>query len=235
MTYINKNRQVQRVLDSLEEFSTIERQILRKMFLYLKIDILSEDNQRIEPFVRKKMKKDLEKQLKMFDTLYKDFRRTKNYNSRQEMKILEECLKASKYYSFLILVWEENELNFITTKLKLKYMKHKKRNVVCYVEPITLIRIGTCAIVGGTALRFLPETSQWCCKRYSKHAMNQKIADAKKQRQSKPGVDSKVGIRATRNFVRLNPKRTPEDKSLFLQADTIHGRADTIHGRIDIG
>lgn len=130
MTYSKINRrfdmnsncsQVNRMFTFLKGFSIIERRMLRKMFLHLKIDILSGNNQRLEPSIRKKIKKDLEKQLKMFDTFYKNFRRTRTYNSRQEqeMKIFKECLKTSfKYYSFLIFVWEENELNFITTKLK---------------------------------------------------------------------------------------------------------------------
>ena len=94
----------------LKGLSTIERRLLRKMFFQLKIDILSGNNQGLEPSVKKKIKKDLEKQLEAFNKFYKNFRRTRTYNSRREMKIFERCLRKSlRYYSFLILVWEENE------------------------------------------------------------------------------------------------------------------------------
>ena len=98
----------------LKGFSKIESRLVRKMFLQLKIDIFSGDQQRLEPDVRKKIKKDLEKQLEAFNTFYEDFRRTRIYNSRREMKIFQKYLQKSlKYYSFLILIWEENELRFI--------------------------------------------------------------------------------------------------------------------------
>ena len=43
-----------------------------------------------------------------FNTLYEDLR---SYNSKREMKIFEECLQKSlMYFSFLILIWKENEL-----------------------------------------------------------------------------------------------------------------------------
>ena len=89
----------------LKGFSITERRLLRKMFLQLKMDILSGDNQGLEPSVRKRIKKDLEKQLETFDKFYKNFRRTRTYNSRREMKIFERCLrKFLRYYSFLILI-----------------------------------------------------------------------------------------------------------------------------------
>ena len=45
----------------LEEFSEFESKVVRKMFLQLKIDILSENNSGLTTDVKKKIKKDLEK------------------------------------------------------------------------------------------------------------------------------------------------------------------------------
>ena len=98
----------------MEGFSKIESRLVRKMFLQLKIDIFSGDNQRLEPTVKKKIKEDLEKQLEAFNTFYENFRRTRIYNSKREMRIFQECLQKSlRYYSFLILIWEENEIHLI--------------------------------------------------------------------------------------------------------------------------
>ena len=63
------------------------------MFLQLKIDILSGNSQGLEPSVRKRIKKDLEKQLEAFNTFYEDFRDTRTYNSRREMRIFQECIQ----------------------------------------------------------------------------------------------------------------------------------------------
>ena len=114
---------VNRIMDTntiefLEGFSEIEGRLVRKMFLQLKIDILSSNNPRLVTDVKKKIKKDLEKQLEVFNRFYDSFRRTKTYKSKQEAKmkqiIFKECLqKTLKYYSFLILIWEENEVQFI--------------------------------------------------------------------------------------------------------------------------
>ena len=112
----NNYSQINRIVSSskfsfLKGLSITERRLLRKMFLQLKMDILSGDNQGLEPSVRKRIKKDLEKQLETFDKFYKNFRRTRTHNSRREMKIFEGCLRKSlRYYSFLILIWEENEI-----------------------------------------------------------------------------------------------------------------------------
>jgi len=108
--------QMNRIVNSskfsfLKGFSITERRVLRKMFLQLKMDILSGSNQGLDPPSRRRIKKDLEKQLKTFDKFYKDFRRTRTYNSRRETKTFERCLRKSlRYYSFLILIWEENEI-----------------------------------------------------------------------------------------------------------------------------
>ena len=104
--------QMNRIVNSskfsfLKGFSITERRVLRKMFLQLKMDILSGSNQELDP----RIKKDLEKQLKAFDRFYKNFRRTRAYNSRRETRIFERCLRKSlRYYSFLILIWEDNEI-----------------------------------------------------------------------------------------------------------------------------
>ena len=58
------------------------------MFLQLKFDILSENNSRLVASV-KKIKKDVEKQLKTFDKFYDHFRKCKNYPSQQEAKITQ--------------------------------------------------------------------------------------------------------------------------------------------------
>ena len=107
-------------VDFLDGFSKIESKLMRKMFLQLKIDILSGNNQRLAIDVKKKIKKDLKNQIEMFNKFYENFRRTKTYNSRQETKmthiIFKECLQKSlKYYSFLILMWEENEIQLTNT------------------------------------------------------------------------------------------------------------------------
>ena len=81
--YFQMNRMVNSSKFSfLKGFSITERRLLRKMFLQLKMDIISGDNQGLEPSVRKRIKKDLEKQLETFDKFYKNFRRTRTYNSR---------------------------------------------------------------------------------------------------------------------------------------------------------
>ena len=42
----------------LKGFSEIERRLVRKMFFQLKVDILSGDNQRLKPAVKKEIKKE---------------------------------------------------------------------------------------------------------------------------------------------------------------------------------
>ena len=109
--------QINRIIDTskftfLKGLSTTESRLVKKMFLQLKVDIFSGGNQRLEPAVKKKIKKDLEKQLEAFNTFYEDFRDTRTYNSRRERRIFQECLQKSlRYYSFLILMCEENEIH----------------------------------------------------------------------------------------------------------------------------
>ena len=105
---------VNRIMDTnkiefLEGFSEIEGRLVRKMFLQLKVDILSGNNSRLVTDVKKKIKKDLEKQLEVFNRFYDRFRRTKTYKSKQEAKmkqiIFKECLQKSfRHYSFLTLI-----------------------------------------------------------------------------------------------------------------------------------
>ena len=102
----------------LEEFSDFETMVIRKMFLQLKFDILSENNSRLAASAKNRIKKDVEKQLETFDKFYDHFRKCKNYPSQQEAKITqiifkEYIRKSLKYYSFLKLMWKENETSFI--------------------------------------------------------------------------------------------------------------------------
>ena len=73
-------------LKFLEEFSDVERRIMRIMFLQLKLDILrGPDNSRIlTTHARKKVKKDLEKQLEIFNKIYDEFINDGKYKTLQE-------------------------------------------------------------------------------------------------------------------------------------------------------
>ena len=83
------------------------------------------------------------------------------------MRIFQECLQKSlRYYLFLILIWEENELHFIKKLNLIMIYTHKKnklnsRNVVCRcMDPLSvlcLIRAGLIRGGGGVALRYAPE------------------------------------------------------------------------------
>ena len=124
--YFTVHRMNSDKLKFLEEFSDAERRIMRIMFLQLKLDILrGPDNSRIlTTHARKKVKKDLEKQLETFNKIYEDFINDRNYRTIQDSKIakiaFKECLKKSlTYYSFLKLIWEENEIQFHYLNFKL--------------------------------------------------------------------------------------------------------------------
>ena len=105
-----------------EEFSNLEGIAIRKMFLQLKFDILSENNSELTTYAEKRIKKDLERQLEAFNNFYDNFIRRKNYSTKQKAKatqiIFKECLqKFLKYYSSLKLIWEESEIQLIKKKL----------------------------------------------------------------------------------------------------------------------
>ena len=70
----------------LEEFSDLENIAMRKTFLQLKLDILSENNSGLTTYAEKKIKKDLERQLETFDEFYTNFIRHKNYSTKQKAK-----------------------------------------------------------------------------------------------------------------------------------------------------
>ena len=159
--YFKVNRMDSDKLEFLEEFSDIERRVMRIMFLRLKLDILEGlDNLEITTIVKKKIKKYLEKQLEIFDKIYDDFINDKNYRTIQDAKVakitFKECLKKSlTYYSFLKLIWEENEVQLIIlSKMTMNICYHSSNiwnrqliskhdcNVFCRAESITVIILG---------------------------------------------------------------------------------------------
>ena len=77
----------------LEEFSDFETLAIRKMLLQLKLDILSENNQRTKAPAEKKIKNDLENQIETFDKFYDRFKSCKKYPSEQEAKITQIIFK----------------------------------------------------------------------------------------------------------------------------------------------
>ena len=85
------------ILKFLEEFFDFETMVIRKIFLQLKFDILSENNSRLVASAKKKIKKDLEKQLETFDKFYDRFRRYKSCSSKQELL----------HYMSLLIVYEK--------------------------------------------------------------------------------------------------------------------------------
>ena len=76
--------QINRIIDTskftfLKGLSTTESRLVKKMFLQLKVDIFSGGNQRLEPAVKKKIKKDLEKQLFYTEALSKNFYKSTHF------------------------------------------------------------------------------------------------------------------------------------------------------------
>ena len=70
--------------EELSDFETL---------VQLKINILSENNQRIKTSEKKKIKNDLENQIETFDKFYDRFKSCKKYPSEQEAKITQIIFK----------------------------------------------------------------------------------------------------------------------------------------------
>lgn len=103
----------------------------------------------------------------------------------------------------------------------MKRYNKNRRNVVCYMDPLSLIRLGVFTIGSGTALRFILERHILFAKKC--YICCGGAAQIKRQnKQRVDGVDPKVGIEATKNFINSDPNRTTEDKSLFLHTNNLY-------------